>query len=236
MPWCSRFASVDLCIGGAPVASDVQKLSAPASKQLLALHNYPHYSQADIRSPPGFRINHLHCVIGHGRNAYTQAARAITTGEAFEHPWVRFWRRGNGHKWAQGDVVVIAARLIPFLWTANVNKVVRVQRKPRSTAVSWGTTARHVLCGEEIVQVWQEPSGEVMFQLRSFSRPHALIAWLSYPIVCYLQRRFAIDVRNKLFAIANDKNRNRPQFPHPVERGKPKRENLRRGKGTEFNS
>lgn len=227
MPWCRRIASLDLCLGGPPVADDVHRLSSSTRNKPLALHKYPNYAQSDTKSPPGFRINQLVSDIGRGHKAYRQAARALATGEALELPWVRFWRRGNGHRWQRGDIIVIAARHAPFVWTSNVNKTVRVQHKSHMTSISWGTTARHVLNGEETLQVWQEPSGEVLFRLRSFSRPHALIAWLTYPIVCYFQHKFAIDVRNKLHTIANDSLKDQRQLPRPVERGKPKRENLR---------
>lgn len=227
MPRCLRVASIDLCVGGAPAAEDIHKLCTSSNNKPLALHNYPNYSQSDAASPRGFRINHLQSVIGRGDNAYRQAARALATGEALELPWVRFWRRGNGHRWQRGDIVVIAARHAPFIWTSNVNKTVRVQHRSNFTSVTWGTTSRHVLNGEETLQVWREPSGDVIFRLRSFSRPHALIAWLMYPIVCYFQRRFAVCVCNKLYDIAKDNIENQRQLPRPVERGKLIRENLR---------
>lgn len=227
MPYCGRVAAQDLCLGGAPVAHHIHELADVSKFKTEGQELYPSRGESATANPPGYRINTLTTVIGHGRAAFQRARRAISTGEGLELPWARFWRRGRGHRWMPGDSVIVAARVLPFVWTANVNEVVHVRRRSRAMAVTWGTTARHVLRGEERIEIWQEQSGDVIFRLRSFSRPHAFIAWLTYPLVLFLQHRFAVDVSRRLSKIANDRFDSANTAPPPVERGKPKQENLR---------
>lgn len=202
MPLSFRFAGIDLSLGGAPVAAQVSALST--SPRAACLGPYPSVGEAATASPPGYRINKVSRVVGAGTRAWNKAAKALETADALETPWVRFWRQGHGSRWAKGDIVVVVARVFPFVWTANVNKVIAVQRRRRSLSVSWGTTSRHVLRGEEVVSVSTKENGDVMFDLRSFSRPHAFMAWLSYPLVMYLQAAFARDVCRQLTDAARE--------------------------------
>lgn len=204
MPLLFRVAGIDLALGGAPVASQVSALST--SPRAATTATYPSTGHAATASPPGHRINSLSRVIGHGAGTWHRAAKALETGGALELPWVRFWRQGRGSKWAKGDVVVVAARLVPFVWTANVNKVVTVNRRRRSVSVAWGTTSRHVLRGEELISVEQTRNGDVLFNLRSFSRPHAFLAWVTYPLIVFLQTAFAHNVCRRLSDMANEPN------------------------------
>lgn len=202
MPLTWRVAGLDLSIGGPPVASQITALSTSPRASRPA--PYPCAGQSSTASPRGHRVNSLTRNIASGSAAWRRAARSLETADAFELPWVRFWRSGRGSRWACGDVVVVAARVLPWVWTANVNRVVAVSRRSRRVAVSWGTTARHVLRGEELVSVEKAQNGDVVFILRSFSRPHAFMAWVMYPMVVYMQHAFARDVCKHLRELANE--------------------------------
>lgn len=239
MPLCARIGGVDLCLFGPHVAHHVHRLSSSLrvsspDKDKQEIASYPNQIESLTASPKGYRINSYTAKISHGRAAYRRAARALETGEALELPWARFWRCGRGHRWATGDIIIIVARVIPFVWTANVNTVVRAcTRKRSSVTLTWGTTVRHVLRGEETIQLSHQSNGDVIFKLRSFSRPHALIAWLTYPLVVYLQHRFARDVAQKLDDIANQRFDYSKNTPPPLERGKARQESLRKGRRLE---
>eukprot|EP00177_Eucheuma_denticulatum_P000182 GFKZ01000327.1.p1 GENE.GFKZ01000327.1~~GFKZ01000327.1.p1 ORF type:complete len:209 (+),score=4.87 GFKZ01000327.1:206-832(+) len=202
MPIQARIAGLDLSIGGPPHACHISTLSVSLLASTVA--TYPSYGRADTAKPPGYRINSLTKVIGSGASAWSRASRALETGDALDLPWTRIWRRGHGSKWRNGDIVVVAARVLPLIWTANVNRVVAVTRTRSSVAVAWGTTHRHVLRGEEIVSVRRERNGDVIFHLRSFSRPHGFMAWIGYPFVVYLQNTFARGVSRRLVNIASE--------------------------------
>jgi uncharacterized protein (UPF0548 family) len=203
-PFAVRLAGIDLSIGGPPLAADISRLftshaAAGPPPPPLVVHPPP----APPDPPAGFRANTLTRVIGHGPAHWARASRALETADAFDLPWARFWRGGKGNRWAVGDPVVVGARVVsPGLWVANVNRVVDVRRGRNRVAVAWATTARHVLRGEEVVAVERRRNGDVVFSLRSYSRPRSLVAWLTYPYVAYLQRKFAHSVAWRVEQIA----------------------------------
>lgn len=196
MPLLTRILGVDLSLGGAPVAADVSRVSSTGGAAGVAV--YAGRGKAALASPPGFRINEITRVVGRGRAAWSRAVEGVETGKVLDSAWVRFWRGGRGSRWGLGDSVVVGGRVLPGIWFVNVNRVVGVQRGRRKVSVAWGTTARHVLRGEEVVSVVREKNGDVRFSLRSFSRPHAFLAWLGYPLVVHLQHKFAHDVARQL--------------------------------------
>lgn len=204
MPFLTRIAGLDLSLGGAPHADHVTQLSTSCRSSNLSV--YPSRGQSHTASPDGYRINSLTRTIGYGRESFKRASRALETADILTLPWVRFWRKGLGSRWANGDVVVVAARLLPFVWIANVNRVVNVHRGRAEMAVAWGTTKRHVLKGEETVAVRKKRNGEVMFELRSFSKPNAVVAWWTYPVVVAMQVMFARGVHRQLEQIAREED------------------------------
>jgi len=201
MPVSFRVAGVDVCLGGAPAAHHIADLAI--SRRSSTLATYPSQTFSATATPPGHHINTHTKTLSAGRKAFSLAAQALT-GEALELPWLRLWRLGRGSRWQEGDVVIISARVLPFVWTNNVNRVVSVTRTRRRHSVAWGTTSRHVLRGEEMLQVEHLKTGDVVFRLRSFSRPHAFLAWLTYPYILYLQTKFARDVSKQLVKISNE--------------------------------
>lgn len=205
-PLCFRLLGVDVCLGGPPIVSHIHTLSDLAQPSTESAPLYPNRGQVATASPRGYYINSRTRVIAHGRAAYLRAARALETGDALHLPWVRFWRRGRGSRWEPGDAAVVASRFLPFIWTVNVNHVLPVERRRNHLAVSWGTSRRSVLRGEERVAISMQRNGDVVFSLRSFSRPHAVLAYLLYPVVIGLQHIFAKDVCTKLQRIANDED------------------------------
>lgn len=186
------------------MAAHISALSTCSQSANIA--EYPSPGQAASASPHGYRINSLERVIGSGQHAWEKAARALETAGALELPWVRFWRKGHGSRWACEDVVVVAARILPFVWTANVNRVVSITRRRRNVSVVWGTTSRHVLRGEELISIQRQRNGDVLFRLRSFSRPHSLMAWVTHPVVVYMQHAFARGVCRRLVELAKEQD------------------------------
>jgi uncharacterized protein (UPF0548 family) len=202
-PRAVRVAGIDFSLGGPPLAADISRLvtahaaGAPTAPLPPSLRVAP--PPAPAAPPAGFRANSYSRVVGRGRAHWARAARALETADALDLPWARFWRGGKGGRWAAGDPVVVGARVVlPGLWVANVNRVVSFSRGARRVSVTWGTTPRHMLHGEEVVAVERQRNGDVLFSLRSYSRPNSLVAWLTYPYVVYLQRKFARSVAWRL--------------------------------------
>lgn len=120
--------------------------------------------------------------IGQGRESLDKAQRALDRLDLFEHDWLCVRREGN--------TLVVASRQLGFVWLMNANRV--LQDDPG--CITFGTTQRHLLAGEERIQVrLDDVTGHVELEIRSLSRPRHLLSWLTYPYVLAQQRRFAGD-------------------------------------------
>lgn len=197
-----RLPGLDISLGGPPKADQIRRLSTLQKSRIIP--NYPSQLESITATPKGYHINELKRKIGRGRSSYTRAKHALETGRALELPWARIWRLGPSSRWLASDTLVVGARLLPFLWTANVNRVVAVSRRRSSLSLTWATSARHVLIGEETIQVCLERNGDVMMHLRSFSRPYAVISWITYPLVRHLQHAFARDIAHQLEVVLDE--------------------------------
>jgi uncharacterized protein (UPF0548 family) len=126
--------------------------------------------------------------IGHGREALARAQSALDHLDLFEQDWLCVRR--------DGDTLVVASRQLGFVWLLNANRV--LWAKP-GRSISFGTTQRHLLAGEECIEVrLDESTGAVELEIRSLSRPRHPLSWLTYPYVLAQQRRFAADATRSM--------------------------------------
>jgi uncharacterized protein (UPF0548 family) len=151
------------------------------------LCSYPGSTQRAALLPRrGWWINRSRESVGHGQAAFARASRALAELEVFEQPWLTAHRRHH--------VLSIGSRQFGCLWVMNANFVLHSESNPRSESVTFGTTTRHVLAGEERLSLrWDPDSDDVSFEVLSFSRPRHLFSWACYPYVLAQQRRFARD-------------------------------------------
>ena len=149
--------------------------------------------------PPRWLVNHHERIIGHGGTAFARACTALDRLACLELPWLTHCVRD--------DVLAVCSRQFGIVWLMNANRI--VARTPSSRrgganerSITWATTRRHVLCGEERLRVhWDKgASDEVRFEVLSFSRPRHVFAWASYPVVVAQQLRFARDAADTMSA------------------------------------
>mmetsp|Transcript_62515 Transcript_62515/g.104039 ORF Transcript_62515/g.104039 Transcript_62515/m.104039 type:complete len:195 (-) Transcript_62515:338-922(-) len=153
----------------------------------LPLAQYPRQGLDPGPLPVGWIVNRYESIIGCSPREYERAAAALVNFQCMQLDWLQAVRAG--------DVLAICARQFGCIWIMNAN---RLLPEPCPTScccsVRWGTTVRHVLAGEERVQVrWNQRRREVTFSVLSFSRPRSLQALAAYPLVLAQQRRFARD-------------------------------------------
>ncbi len=90
-------------------------------------------------------------------------------------------------------MAVIARNL--GLWLLNACRIVYVvdEEEPiQRYGFAYGTLPDHAETGEERFVVERDrASGEVWYDILAFSRPRMLLAWLGYPYVRQVQKRFA---------------------------------------------
>ena len=158
------------------------------------LTSYPGSTRdGDASLPRGWwSVNRKRTAVGHGGETFTRAAAALDRVEhCFDHGWLTARVLDGG---GDGSLLVVCARQLFFVWCTNINRLLRDVSQPRVRSVAWATTVRHVLAGEERIEVrWDEATDEVTFEVLSFSRPRHWLAWVTYPLVVLQQRRFAHD-------------------------------------------
>ena len=140
----------------------------------------------DEALPKSWRISRSEQEIGRGREAYLRAEAALGRLDCMQLGWLRAV--------LHGDAMAIASRQFGCVWLMNANRVIARSSSARRSSVTWATTQRHVLAGEETLEVrWDAETDAVTFSIRALSRPHHLLSWATYPYVCFQQRRFARD-------------------------------------------
>lgn len=170
-----------------PLAIEEDALRAAAAP----LSKYNGSTDLDApRLPRGWHVNRAETVIGHGRPAYERAANALQRLELLEHTWLT----ARCVRATDRELLAVCSRQWGCVWLTNTNLVLRRECGERRSSVSWGTTRRHVLAGEETVCVTHDASTDgVRFTVLSFSRPRHLFSAVAYPYVLAQQRRFARD-------------------------------------------
>ena len=151
------------------------------------------YSQVGMTSsdlmPGGYHhINHEVC-IGQGRLAFQAAKEALGQWGCFNLPWMRLLFDGNPEP---GNHLAIAAQ-VASVWTVHCTRVVACNgssNNPNLWSFTVGTLPRHMLRGEEQISVTLDSvSGNVLYRIRSFSRPNQRLANVFLKLSRHQQKR-----------------------------------------------
>ncbi|MGD9562550.1 MAG: DUF1990 domain-containing protein [Pyrinomonadaceae bacterium] len=168
------------------------------------------YSYAEVGATlgelPGRYLHHDHnrIVVGRGIEDWETAKRAIREWKMFDLVWCRIcWPETPIE---EGRNVAMMASHIG-LWSLNAARIVYTLDEPDRFGFAYGTLADHAECGEErfSVEIDRE-SGDIHYDLYSFSRPRHLLARLGYPYARYLQKQFVVEsMQAMLRAVAAEK-------------------------------
>jgi len=152
----------------------------------------------DARMPVGYRHDRDTTRLGRGEDVFERAVSAL-----------REWRvqAGVGIEVVPSDArvdeqetVVLLIR-VAGLWALAPCRVVYVEQKPTSFAFAYGTLPGHPERGEVAFKV-ERDHAEVMFSVRSFSRPADVLARAASPVTRRLQRRVTLRYLEALRAAA----------------------------------
>ena len=179
--------------------STFRKPSAEAVRKFLADQARLDFTYSPVgatagRPPAGYRLNRTRERLGRGRGVFDRAKAALQRWEQFRIGWVEI--QPPDAPVAPGVVLAIVANRLG-LWWLNACRVVYVVDEDDPTAPSarfgaaFGTLPGHVGAGEERFQVeWDAASGEVWYEVASFSQPHLLLTRLGFPYMRWSQRVF----------------------------------------------
>lgn len=131
--------------------------------------------------------------LGRGPAAFSEATEALGQWGCFNLPWTRLVFDGKPDV---GNHLVIAARIYGC-WSAHCCRVVDCDpglTNPNRWSFTVGTLPQHMAQGEEKISVrLDRESGDVIYRIRSFSRPNWRIARWLRPFVRTQQDRFCRD-------------------------------------------
>lgn len=144
--------------------------------------------------PAGYVVDRTRIKLGEGEAVFRSAITALRRWEQFNLGWVEAWPSDTPIQ--AGEVVAVMGRAIG-VWWLNACRVVYVvdEAGPISKfGFAYGTLPGHVESGEERFLVeWDRGDDGVWYDILAFSRPNQFSAWLGYPVVRRLQKRFGRD-------------------------------------------
>jgi uncharacterized protein (UPF0548 family) len=142
----------------------------------------------DSHCPPTFSVNQASAIIAHGAEGFARAKAAIREYQMLNLGWLR--TVGQPEPITEGSIVCTLVRQLP-LYSLNVARIVYVDDTPNRFGFGYGTLAEYPVIGEERFSVTlDQNTGEVTYELFSFSRPKTLILRAAQPLIRRAQRRF----------------------------------------------
>lgn len=177
-----------------------QFLSAQQDRQF----SYPAVGATRAGVPAGYQVDHNRVRVGTGPVAFERAVAAVRRWEMFHLGWTTLcWRNAPI---AAGSTVAMLASF--GFWTLNACRIVYVIEEDgpvQRYGFAYGTLPDHVERGEERFMIeWRHDDDSVWYDILAYSRPHHILAWIGYPVVRMLQRRFARDSKRAMVEAVQD--------------------------------
>lgn len=161
---------------------------------------YQSQGQTNGYPPEGFVPNDYAAEIGTGAETFRLAAEALQGFEALRLDWVEAITDGP---FQPGTVLCLLTRQFG-LWAINAVRVVYctdVAEETTRSAFAVGTLPAHLMRGEEWFVVDHQKDDSVHLHVISFARPRHWLAWIAFPLVRLVQKRFARDAAENLAAL-----------------------------------
>ena len=137
---------------------------------------------------PGFDDDHTRVVLGQGPDVFAAARGMIVDWRMFPAPLTRIVPAGAPIR--VGTIVAVLARG-PGFWLLNACRVVWVVDEARRFGFVYATLPAHIESGAERFLVeTDDATGEVVYDLRAYSRPSHWLSRLGKPLVRGYQARF----------------------------------------------
>jgi uncharacterized protein (UPF0548 family) len=148
----------------------------------------------DGTSPAGYQRDHNRISLGMGEATFDRAVAALRRWEMFKLPWMQLcWPDAPV---AVGTTVALVAASFG-LWTLSACRIAYLIEETGPTqryGFAYGTLPQHVARGEERFTIeWRRDDGAVYYDILAFSQPNQLLTRLGYPVMRFMQKRFARD-------------------------------------------
>ena len=150
-------------------------------------------------APPGYVADRYRVRLGEGQEAYARAVEALREWRQFDLGWVRLLPPGVALE--EGVTVGVLAWHYGF-WSLNPARIVYLVEETGDVerfGFGYGTLPGHAERGEERFSIeWNREDESVYYDVFAFSMPRHILAWLGFPFVRMLQRRFARDSKKAM--------------------------------------
>ncbi|SFS17115.1 Uncharacterized protein, UPF0548 family [Microbacterium sp. cf046] len=152
----------------------------------MPIVTYPEVGATAGVLPPGYHHLRVERVIGHGREAFEQAADDLLTGAVQRRAGATVHLSEVPLR--QGTQVQMRLRVGPLRFNIPC-VVVWAERTADSCGFAYGTLPGHPERGEERFEVRLTPSGEVTFRIVAFSAPARWFTRLGGPVARLVQTK-----------------------------------------------
>lgn len=143
--------------------------------------------------PGGYDVDRQRISLGHGEDVFEAAKDALCQWRQFPRDWTAI--HPADAPLTPGTEVVVLCRVLGLWWANGARIIYTVDEAgpPRRFGFAYGTLPSHIECGEERFVVEMDESGQVWYDLSSFSRPCHWLVRLGYPLVRRYQAKFRRD-------------------------------------------
>lgn len=178
-----------------PSEETIRKVTAASTSHQLTYAEV--LASADSRTPAGYFPNSWKCRIGVGEAVFRRAQEAVRHYQMLNLGWLQVVH-SEGPPQVGQHVTTLAKSF--GLWSLNVARIVQVDDACETRfGFCYGTLPEYPVAGEERFTVTlDEETGEVTFDLFSFSRPTAIPARIGWPLIRRTQRSFCKESSRKM--------------------------------------
>jgi uncharacterized protein (UPF0548 family) len=156
----------------------------------------------------GYNLDHNRIKLGEGAESFALAVRAMQSWQMFNLGWVRVFQPDAPIE--VGTCAVVIVRHFGF-YSVNACRIVYLIEEDapvKKYGFAYGTIEEHAERGEERFSIeWNRQDDSVTYDLLAFSQPNNLLAKLGYPASRMLQKRFARDSKQAMFAAVNQQRK-----------------------------
>ena len=157
------------------------------------------YSQVgltkDYVCPAGFQVNHARSTLGIGQECFLNSVEAIRCFRMLDLGWLQC---SPPEREVKEEMTVCTVMRMFGVYTVAATRVVYVEDRGSKFGFAYGTLPGHIVSGEErFTTTIDVSSGEVCFEVFSFSKAASMAHRLLWPLISRTQKRFckqSIDV------------------------------------------
>jgi len=157
--------------------------------------------------PPRYSEGRATLVVGQGREDFDAAKRGIRSLCMFDLGWAK--ATADSTVIEKGSLVAVVAKAMGG-WSSNVCRVIDFIDEERRFGFFYGTLPEHTVEGEERFLVTLGDDDLVHFELLAYSRPRHLLAWIGFPYVWWMQRKFRLDACERMKRECRDRRAAKP--------------------------